>query len=392
MTANKIFRKLHLWLGLASGIVVFVVCITAAIWAFSPEIENWTQSYRHVKKEAKSYLSITTLKTIAEKELPGKRANRVILNGNDKTAAADFYGEGYYQTVFINPYTGSVVKVKDNKRDFFGIVLTGHYTLWLGEAGGQIVKWATVIFLIMLISGIVLWYPRNKAARKQRFRIKFGASPKRLNYDLHNVLGFYASWIVLFAALTGLVWTFDWLRKAEYWVGSGGKEMPEYPNPIAKRENGETSIASGIDSLFASKLALYNNPFYASVAFPQDDSTAYNISIYPYKRYYDADNFYYNQHTMQEIPVSFYGQYKNANGGEKLSRMNYDIHIGNIFGLPGRIAMFLAVLVGASLPITGFYIWYGRNKKSKKTRKESNKEVLNNYFAAKHNVKGAHIS
>jgi uncharacterized iron-regulated membrane protein len=45
--------------------------------------------------------------------------------------------------------------------------------------------------------------------------------------------------------------------------------------------------------------------------------------------------------------------------------MNYDIHIGNILGLPGRIAMFFAALIGASLPITGFYIWWGRKRKHK---------------------------
>ena len=61
-----------------------------------------------------------------------------------------------------------------------------------------------------------------------------------------------------------------------------------------------------------------------------------------------------------------YGKYADANGGEIASRMNFDIHIGSIFGLTGRIAMFIAVLIGASLPITGFYIWWGRNNKKKK--------------------------
>ncbi len=78
----------------------------------------------------------------------------------------------------------------------------------------------------MLVSGIVLWWPRNKARRKSSFRIKLDASPKRLNYDLHNVLGFYACWIVVFAAFTGLVWSFTWMAQAEFWVFSGGKKRP----------------------------------------------------------------------------------------------------------------------------------------------------------------------
>lgn len=366
MTVKKIFGKLHLWLGLASGVVVFIVCITGAIWAFSPEIEDAVQSYRHVQASEQSFLPVSRLKEIAEKYVPGKKANSIDFLGKDKSASIYFYGEDYYNTVFLNPYDGAFLKLKDNKTDFFGIVISGHYSLWLGEAGGAIVKWATVIFLIMLISGIVLWWPKNKAARKQRFKMKLGTSHKRLNYDLHNVLGFYAAWVLVFAAITGIIWTFDWAADAEYWLASGGKEMPEYPNPVAKKQPGNTLVLNGIDSVFNARLQQYNNPYLASVRFPENDSAAFNISFYPYKRYYDNDDFYFNQYTFSEIPVAAFGKYADANGGEKLSRMNFDIHIGNIIGLPGRIAMFLAVLIGASLPVTGFYIWWGRNKKQSK--------------------------
>jgi uncharacterized iron-regulated membrane protein len=45
--------------------------------------------------------------------------------------------------------------------------------------------------------------------------------------------------------------------------------------------------------------------------------------------------------------------------------MNYDIHVGAVLGLPGKIIAFCASLIAASLPITGFYIWWGRRKKKK---------------------------
>lgn len=388
MTIKKIFGKLHLWLGLASGIVVFIVCITGAIWAFSPEIENALQSYRHVQAREQSFLSVTKLKGIAEKYMPGKKAKSIDFEGKDKSAAVYFYGEGYYNTVFLNPYDGAFLKFKDNETDFFGIVISGHYSLWLGEVGEAIVKWATVIFLIMLISGIVLWWPKNKAARKQRFKVKLGTSPKRLNYDLHNVLGFYAAWVLVFAAITGIVWTFDWAADAEYWLASNGKEMPEYPNPVSKRQPANTIVLNGIDSVFNARPQQYNNPYLASVRFPENDSAAFNISFYPYKRYYDSDDFYFNQYTFSEIPVAAFGKYADANGGEKLSRMNFDIHIGNILGLPGRIAMFLAVLVGASLPVTGFYIWWGRNKK--KSKKQLQQKSVSKKYSDKMKIAEIH--
>ena len=53
--------------------------------------------------------------------------------------------------------------------------------------------------------------------------------------------------------------------------------------------------------------------------------------------------------------------------GEKVIAANYDIHVGSILGLPTKIIAFIVSLLCASLPITGFMIWYGRRKKAKKT-------------------------
>ena len=39
--------------------------------------------------------------------------------------------------------------------------------------------------------------------------------------------------------------------------------------------------------------------------------------------------------------------------------MNYDIHVGNILGFPGKVLAFFASLIAASLPITDFKLWWG---------------------------------
>lgn len=365
MTVKKIIGFCHLWLGLISGIVVFVVCITAAIWVFSPEIESMTQPYRHVMKQDKPFLPVSVLREKAEKSLPGKKANGMAFGGYDKSAVAFFYGKEYYYGVYMNPYTGAIKKVKNEEHSFFSFIITGHYTLWMGEVGGEIVKWATVIFLLMLISGIVLWWPRNKAARKQRFKVKWSASFKRLNYDLHNVFGFYAAWITLFAVLTGLIWCFEWLAKTEYWIASGGQEEIPHAELHSIKSTDTLHGPTRLDSVFYHQLKNYEGRWgLAEVFFASSDSGVVEIAMFPREGvYYNGDYYHYDQYTLKEMPVPSWGIYADANGGEKLSRMNYDIHIGSILGLPGRIAMFLAVLVGASLPITGFLIWKGRRRK-----------------------------
>jgi uncharacterized iron-regulated membrane protein len=80
--------------------------------------------------------------------------------------------------------------------------------------------------------------------------------------------------------------------------------------------------------------------------------------------YWKTDYIFFDQYTMKEIPVDhIYSRFKDASGADKLLRMNYDIHTGAIWGLPGKILAFCASLIAASLPVTGFMIWWGRRKK-----------------------------
>jgi uncharacterized iron-regulated membrane protein len=78
------------------------------------------------------------------------------------------------------------------------------------------------------------------------------------------------------------------------------------------------------------------------------------------------DYRYFDQYTLEEIDVDqIYGRLDKASIADKMFRMNYDIHTGAIIGLPGKFLAFFASLIAASLPVTGFLIWWGRSKKNR---------------------------
>ena len=84
--------------------------------------------------------------------------------------------------------------------------------------------------------------------------------------------------------------------------------------------------------------------------------------------YYDADYRFFDQNTLEELETpAIYGKYGNASVADKILRMNYDIHIGAIGGIAGKIIAFLVSLLTASLPVTGILLWYGRNYKVSKS-------------------------
>ena len=115
MTFKKLIGKIHLWLGLGSGLVVLFLGITGCILAFEIEIRNLTESFREIKAEDKAYLPPSYIKTIAEKHLISKKALGVEYPGKGKAAVAAYYDETQYELVFINPYTADVLPVLDRK-------------------------------------------------------------------------------------------------------------------------------------------------------------------------------------------------------------------------------------------------------------------------------------
>lgn len=391
MSIRKVIGRVHLWLGLASGPVVFIVAITGCIYAFQKEIQDWTQPFRFVERQPAPFLPPSVLQAAAEKELPDRHIHAVQYLGPERAAQVIFYSPDpeYYYLVYVNPYTAEVLKVKDMSRDFFAIVLDGHFYLWLPPQIGQpIIASATLIFVVMLLSGIVLWWPRKKKHARQRFSIRWNAKWKRVNYDLHNVLGFYAWAVAILLACTGLVWGFQWWANGWY-KAAGGEKSLVYSEPVSDTTQVYPVDAPAIDKVFAIMQQEYPNARTLEVHIPVTAASPVSANANPDdETYWKLDYRYYDQYTLEELPVDhIYGRYHEASAADKLMRMNYDIHTGAILGLPGKFLVFFASLLCASLPITGFIIWWGRKNKKKhpksppkiskpKTHKAKQKVVL----------------
>jgi uncharacterized iron-regulated membrane protein len=326
MPIKRGIRQLHLILGLLSGLVVFVVGSTGSIYAFEEEIRSLLyKNLRFLEVSSTSQKPLGELIGLVKAQYPTQRIKSIRVKTDPLRSLAITLKNR--QTIYINPYTGKLLGNINQEKDFFAVVLKIHRTLYLGEAGKIITGISATIFVLMLISGIILWWPKKKRIVKQKLTIMYEARWRRLNFDLHSVLGFYASWIIIFTALTGVVWSF------------------KYP----------------IDSMFAGAAALYPPGKEYFINFPEDSTGAVRILIR-----YDNKGFYRKQSQL------FFDQYNGSllksqlhdktSSGDKLKATLYDIHTGKILGPAGQFFVFLASFITASLPVTGFMIWWNRRK------------------------------
>lgn len=363
MDFKKTIRFIHKWLGLTSGLVVFIVSITGCIFCFHDEIKDLTRDYRKVEVQDKPYVLASTLQLKAKKLYPEATTDMVIFYGKDRPAIVYSSIKEVPHYIFFNPYSGDFLHTENLEEDFFVIVEDLHMHLWLPpEIGKQIVGIATIIFVLMVLSGIVLWWPKKKRDLKNRIKIKWDAKWRRVNYDWHNVTGFYISIIAIIIAITGLTFSYEWMHKTMYVVGNLGKDYPE------------DHFKPAIDTTLTANA---NNPMDVALAEafkakPQDEmffvwylgkKDAIITGSYPEALgFHHQSNLLFHPITGTLLNKSFY---EDKSAGMQLQEMNYGLHTGQFFGLTGKIIAFIASLLAAALPVTGFIIFWGRRNKKK---------------------------
>jgi uncharacterized iron-regulated membrane protein len=252
------------------------------------------------------------------------------------------------------------------------------------EVGRIVVGTSVLIFVVLMITGIILWWPKRKTDRKRSFTIKWGARWRRVNYDLHNVLGFYSTAIALVLAVTGLSMSFEWVREGIYKGGNLGKtigiERKEFKSDSTRK--GVTQEAPAIDVAYAT--ITQRSPQAQMIIFyggSTPSQALYGIAYEQPLRYSYRDSYQFDQYTGKTL---LYLPNTQKSLGLKLEDMNYDIHVGQIAGLPGKILAFIVSLICASLPVTGLMIYLGKRKKGKGqkvreiTHKKSHRHLAGN--------------
>lgn len=358
------FLKIHRWLGLTTGLVVFIVSLTGCIYVFEEEWrEVFQHRYLHVNESKEKHKSITTLTAIVQQAYPKEKITTIRFL-KEKDAAFIFHTRNEL-AVSVNPYTGSIVGARNMNTDFMSVVLDIHLDLLLGKVGKQIVRWNVLIFFVMCISGLVLWWPKQKRFIKQASTIRWKTkNRKRLHWDLHSVLGFYALVILFIISLTGIFWVFDWGKQ----LVSVATGSPIWTAPQVKSTPSVLQKENPLDSAYT--YASLQNPGARQVfiSVPPDSMAPIRILFrYPYTIVRKQTTAWFDQYSIVNLHTDSYQKYSRY---EYISRSIYDFHTGRIraLGIGSKIIYFLASLFAASLPITGFLIWWGRQKKKELRR------------------------
>lgn len=378
---RKTLNKIHLWLGLVSGLVVFISMLAASIFVWDEELTSWYHQDKIFVSEVKTNVvpldSLTAV--IKQKHLfsdyaiidrnPKKSYVFTSYKENTKPHWTAFSDYENYSNIYIDQYTGKELGEVDLRYDWIFNLRILHQNLLLTyKIGHYIVGFSTLIIFIMILTGIYLWWPKNKAALKQRvwFRWKNTTKWKRKNYDIHNIGGIYTFIFILIFAITGLVWTFKWWTNGIYKIlGNDPEKVWNKAPEISKESNVKT--LNPLEYIVKDTKEKIPNWTSIGLSLPENISKE-AVPVTTFVKHEgnsgwdESDSYTYNSHSGENY---YKIRHNDKTLGAKWRNSNYAIHTGGIYGLPTKILASFITLFCALLPVSGFLIWWGRNKKKK---------------------------
>lgn len=371
---KTLFRKIHLWLSVPFGLIISLICFSGALLVFEKEvIELCDHDLYYVKSVESPPLPIGKLLEKVTETLPeGVSVTGVTIFSKPERTYQIGLSKPRHSSIYVDQYTGEI-KGQYERNPFFTFMFKLHRWLLDGvkqdgsiSIGKLIVGISTLMFVFVLLTGVFIWWPRTRKALKNSLKIATDKGLRRFWYDLHVAGGIYTLLLLLAMALTGLTWSFSWYRTGFYKVF--GAEVHKVPGPgsVSKQTHGRGGDKGKTSAVFSHWQGIYEelkerNPGNKQITISYGSA---NVFFDGFGNQRASDRYIFN---LRNGKITEEILYKETDRAGKIRGWIYSVHVGSWGGMVTRILSFIAALLGATLPLTGYYLWIRKWKQKKKS-------------------------
>ncbi|PSN15277.1 peptidase [filamentous cyanobacterium CCT1] len=399
---NRFYRTVwrwHFYAGLFVIPFMVILAATGIIYLFKPQLDAAMYNNLMFVQPASATLPYAEQIQSVESAYPAAVITQVT-----PPAAADRSSEVLLTTadernlmVFVNPYSGEVLGDRDEDNNLQAIARKIHGELLIGKLGDYLVELAACWGLVLLLTGLYLWWPRQKFAVLGTLIPRLWSQNKRIFWrDLHAVPGFYGVLLIGFLILTGLPWTGFWgdtfaqvwgQFPAQMWddvpqsavltgsLNQRGQVVPwaveQLPMPQSAPSGhaghsghqaatpAQSGLAPGtpvsLDAVIALAQAKGAPPGF-SVTLPEGETGVFTVSAFPPDPTQEVTLHIdqYSGTVLADVRWQDYGLVPKA------VEMGTAIHMGKYFGFANQLLMLVAALIVMLLAITGAVMWWQR--------------------------------
>jgi len=376
---KKTLFQLHWFFGITAGLVLALMGITGALYSFQEELlRAFNADVLKVEVRAEGVLPPAELVQRVEAQ-QHEKVSMLWVDVREGNAARIFFmpapGERRGLLRYADPYTGEL-KGEVAGQGFFNLMLTLHRFLAMGDTGRQITGACTLLLVFFCLSGLYLRWPRKALNWRTWVTLDWAKKGRAFNWDLHAVAGTWCLLFYLLFALTGLFWSYEWYREGlnrlladapaagqQHKRGEGrGRHGPQKVDPNAPpRVVDYDAIWASLKQAAGPGLAAYNLRLPAAGGQPAN--LFYLLDSADHPRAFNT--LVLDPATGQ---VRRQERYTDKSFKAQLLQSVYALHVGEYFGLPGRIIVTIASLTMPLFFVTGWLLYLDRRRKKRQVR------------------------
>lgn len=369
-TRKSIYRAVwrwHFYAGLFVIPVVVLLAVTGGIYLFKPHLEP--VFYRHLwftevsaGETQGNALPVAQQLDAAIKTCPQTQFSAINLFA-DPTRTTEFSGrkKGTSTLVYVDPYSGEIAGSIVKNQMLMRRVRNLHGELMLGTVGSAIVELAACWTVVLLASGIFLWWPRGKSKWRGVFWPRLGRGKRIFWRDVHSVVAIYGSMLILTLVMTGLPWSNVWGGAFKSGLALTGQSQPAAASRRAsfksKHQSGETISLSRVLAI-ADQHAMTGD---RTVGLPRGATGTYSVVQRPLDL--SQHKFLHlDQYTGEVVSQADWGDFPMGGAAQTIG---IRLHQGELFGVANLILMLLACVAIIVISISGIVMWWVRRPQGK---------------------------
>ena len=381
----------HFYAGLFVAPFMILLALTGIIYLFKPQLDPLLYDHLINVSPGHHRLSADDQLQRVQAIYPQGHISQYLPPINpERSAQFVIHNGGRELNVFINPYSGEVLGEQDAKLNLQAVARALHGELMIGTLGDRLVELAAGWGVVLVVSGLYLWWPRGQSAAGILWP-RLGRRGRVLWRDFHAVTGFWGAALLLFMLVSGMTWTGFWGKQyADVWnqfpaamwnnvpksdvearsLNTATRQtvpwaLENTPMPVSgahAEHMGHGAMPSGPAAPKITLQDLVNiasqrkvEPGY-SITLPTTATGVFTIAVFADDPRNDA-TLHVDQYTGEVLADVRWQHYSNV---ARATEMGVMLHEGKLFGSLNQIAILLVCLMILLSSVSGLVIWWKR--------------------------------
>jgi uncharacterized iron-regulated membrane protein len=354
---RRILFQVHLWVGVVTGVYIFVVSVTGAALVFRIDLQRARYPRLFTPSGEGPPAEPATLLESLQRAYPQYRVSGVDAPTTTRPTYLAYVTDGpRFRTVLLDPVTAAPLGELP-ERSFIRTLQELHFNLLAGRTGRIVNGAGAACLLAMCLTGLVIWW-QGAATWRRGFIVDVRRSWKRVNWDLHSAVGAWTLPLLTMWAVTGIAFAFPAQFRTTV---NAVSPLTVTRAPRSDARGAGTEPRPTWRALIERARQRMPNQFVARVVVPANDRGAFQVTFSPVRPTpvgaTSLPSVYLDQFTGALLAVSTEAP---QTAGDVVVKWTAPLHVGSFGGVGVRVAWCVLALSPPFLFVTGLLMWWSR--------------------------------